>query len=251
MLDLREVRCEGVDWIHLAQDRDQWRAVVKTEKTSWLHKRRTISLLANRTVSFSRTTLLHAMSYSRNALLPRRSGLHPLKISQIPFQTKMAVFWVIAPWEPQILHISDVICAMVIQILIHSDKLFEDVADSPSDILYTTYCYVRHFPQIEVYLVHTTFREWLYSPIHGIGCHYADRSDITSAVSVPTAVTNVTSNTFMFVLWPYCSSRANYWNVVNTKKISDNGHCPIYQPFRQTITEFHFTNEKLLWIVNR
>jgi hypothetical protein len=28
-MDFREVRWEGVDWIHLAQDRDQWRAVVK------------------------------------------------------------------------------------------------------------------------------------------------------------------------------------------------------------------------------
>jgi hypothetical protein len=29
-MDLREIGWEGVDWIHLAQDRDQWRAVVKT-----------------------------------------------------------------------------------------------------------------------------------------------------------------------------------------------------------------------------
>jgi hypothetical protein len=27
-MDLREIGCEGVDRIHLAQDRDQWRAVV-------------------------------------------------------------------------------------------------------------------------------------------------------------------------------------------------------------------------------
>jgi hypothetical protein len=29
-MDLREIRWEGVNWIHLAQDRDQWRAVVNT-----------------------------------------------------------------------------------------------------------------------------------------------------------------------------------------------------------------------------
>jgi hypothetical protein len=29
-MDLREIGLEGVDWIHLAQDRDQWRAVVNT-----------------------------------------------------------------------------------------------------------------------------------------------------------------------------------------------------------------------------
>jgi hypothetical protein len=27
-MDHREIRWKGVDWIHLAQDRDQWRAVV-------------------------------------------------------------------------------------------------------------------------------------------------------------------------------------------------------------------------------
>jgi hypothetical protein len=26
--DLKEIVWEGVDWIHLAQDRDQWRALV-------------------------------------------------------------------------------------------------------------------------------------------------------------------------------------------------------------------------------
>jgi hypothetical protein len=30
-MDLREIGCEGVDWIHLAQDRNQWLAVVNTE----------------------------------------------------------------------------------------------------------------------------------------------------------------------------------------------------------------------------
>jgi hypothetical protein len=29
-IDFREVECAGVDWIHLAQDRDQWRALVNT-----------------------------------------------------------------------------------------------------------------------------------------------------------------------------------------------------------------------------
>jgi hypothetical protein len=29
-LDLRETGWEGVDWIHLAEDRDQWRVLVKT-----------------------------------------------------------------------------------------------------------------------------------------------------------------------------------------------------------------------------
>jgi hypothetical protein len=29
-MDLREIGCDGVDWIDAAQDRDQWRALVNT-----------------------------------------------------------------------------------------------------------------------------------------------------------------------------------------------------------------------------
>jgi len=29
-MDLREIGCEGVDWMHLAEGRDQWQALVKT-----------------------------------------------------------------------------------------------------------------------------------------------------------------------------------------------------------------------------
>jgi hypothetical protein len=29
-IDVREIVSEGFDWIHVTQDRDQWRAVVKT-----------------------------------------------------------------------------------------------------------------------------------------------------------------------------------------------------------------------------
>jgi hypothetical protein len=29
-MDLREIGWDGVDWIDLAQDRDRWRAIVKT-----------------------------------------------------------------------------------------------------------------------------------------------------------------------------------------------------------------------------
>jgi len=30
-IDLRETGCDGMDWIHLAQDRDQWGGHVNTE----------------------------------------------------------------------------------------------------------------------------------------------------------------------------------------------------------------------------
>jgi hypothetical protein len=29
-INLTETGCDGMDWIHLAQDRDQWRALVNT-----------------------------------------------------------------------------------------------------------------------------------------------------------------------------------------------------------------------------
>jgi hypothetical protein len=35
-MDLREVGWEGVDWIHLAQDRGQWRAVLGTVMNLWV-----------------------------------------------------------------------------------------------------------------------------------------------------------------------------------------------------------------------
>jgi hypothetical protein len=33
-MDFMEIRFRGMDWIHLAQDRDQWRAVVNSEEPS-------------------------------------------------------------------------------------------------------------------------------------------------------------------------------------------------------------------------
>jgi len=35
-IGLREIEWEGVDWMHLAQDRDQWRTVVNTVINFWV-----------------------------------------------------------------------------------------------------------------------------------------------------------------------------------------------------------------------
>jgi hypothetical protein len=35
-MDLREIGWEGVNWIHLAQDRDQWWALVNTVMNLWV-----------------------------------------------------------------------------------------------------------------------------------------------------------------------------------------------------------------------
>jgi hypothetical protein len=35
-MDLREIGWEGVDWLHLAQDRDWWRALVNAVMNFWV-----------------------------------------------------------------------------------------------------------------------------------------------------------------------------------------------------------------------
>jgi hypothetical protein len=36
MMDLREIGWKDMNWIHLAQDRDQWQAVVNTVMKLWV-----------------------------------------------------------------------------------------------------------------------------------------------------------------------------------------------------------------------
>jgi hypothetical protein len=35
-MDLREIRWDSMDWIEVAQDRDQWRALVNTVLNLWV-----------------------------------------------------------------------------------------------------------------------------------------------------------------------------------------------------------------------
>jgi hypothetical protein len=55
-LDLRKIGWEGVNWIHLAQNRDQWWVLLVPQKAG-------ISLPAESTTSFSTRALLHGISY--------------------------------------------------------------------------------------------------------------------------------------------------------------------------------------------
>jgi hypothetical protein len=42
-MDLQEVRCEGMDWIYLADDRDRWRALLNSAKNIFrFHKMKVI-----------------------------------------------------------------------------------------------------------------------------------------------------------------------------------------------------------------
>jgi hypothetical protein len=43
-MDLNEAGCESVDWIHLAQNRDQWSALVKTIMNLWVPQKKGNSL---------------------------------------------------------------------------------------------------------------------------------------------------------------------------------------------------------------
>jgi hypothetical protein len=43
IMDLREIGWEGVEWMHLAQDRDQWQALVNVVMNLCVHKKQGIS----------------------------------------------------------------------------------------------------------------------------------------------------------------------------------------------------------------
>jgi hypothetical protein len=53
-MDIREIGLESVDWINLAQDREQCRVLENTEMNLVFHKSRGISCLAEHSISFSR-----------------------------------------------------------------------------------------------------------------------------------------------------------------------------------------------------
>jgi hypothetical protein len=53
-MDISETEWEGVGWMHLAQDRDQWRAVVNTVMNLWFPQKEGNFLIRRVIVSFSK-----------------------------------------------------------------------------------------------------------------------------------------------------------------------------------------------------
>jgi hypothetical protein len=61
-MDLSEIGWRCVDWMHLAQEWDQWRTVVNTVMNLRVPQRAGNFLTSWVTISFSRRTLIHGVS---------------------------------------------------------------------------------------------------------------------------------------------------------------------------------------------
>jgi hypothetical protein len=63
-MDFREIRWDVVNWMHLAQDTDQFWAVVNMVMNLRVPQKVENFLTTRVTTGFSRRTLLHAVSYA-------------------------------------------------------------------------------------------------------------------------------------------------------------------------------------------
>jgi len=63
-MELREIGWEGVDWIHVTQDRDRWRTPVKTVMELRVPQKAGNFLTSLVTRSFTRGTVLHGVHFA-------------------------------------------------------------------------------------------------------------------------------------------------------------------------------------------
>jgi hypothetical protein len=77
-VDLKETGLDGVDWIHMVQDTEKWRAFVNTV-TNVTAALNAGNLTSCGTISFSRMTLVHEVKSIRRQLVGKRSkfGIRP------------------------------------------------------------------------------------------------------------------------------------------------------------------------------
>jgi hypothetical protein len=62
-MDFKAIEYEGMDWINLTQDKDQWRGLVSMVMNLLVASNAEDMLTSWVTVSFSRRTLLYGISY--------------------------------------------------------------------------------------------------------------------------------------------------------------------------------------------
>jgi len=62
-IKLKEIGCEGVDWIDLAQDTDKWRVLAKTAMNLWFPYSVGNSFSTWGSIRFPRGTLLHSFRH--------------------------------------------------------------------------------------------------------------------------------------------------------------------------------------------
>jgi hypothetical protein len=72
-MDLRKIGIDGANWIHLAQDRVQWRAFVSTAMNLRVPYRKKYCLTSRVTIIFSNNILHHGVSY----VLPQAHEPYP------------------------------------------------------------------------------------------------------------------------------------------------------------------------------
>jgi len=88
-MDLQEIGQKNVDWIHLAEEKDQWQALVNMVINLWVHRRWGISWLAELLASQG-LYYMDLVSYHIHLtkLITSRSFLNVLSVIKISFAIK-------------------------------------------------------------------------------------------------------------------------------------------------------------------